>query len=280
MTLPGSVPGPPPHGGALTPCLVAPRERELWLERAPKLPLVRLNPREVADIECLGVGAFSPLEGFLGRRDYESVVREMRLSSGLVWSLPVTLAATSEEVHELKGADDVILRDPSGEPLAVLHLQEIFAYDQEEEAKLVFRTSDPAHPGVAALMAQGEWLLGGTVSVLDLPPDRPFLDSRLTPLGARRAIAERGWHTVVGFQTRNPIHRAHEYLTKCALEMVDGLLLHPLVGETKEGDIPADVRMRAYQVLLEDYYPPARVLLTVFPAAMRYAGPREAIWHA
>jgi len=274
------LPGPPPHGGRLTSRLAHPDERDRWLDQVPHLPSVILTPREVADIECLAVGAFSPLEGFLGKADYESVVADMRLASGLVWSLPVTLAATADEVLTLKKGGEVVLRDPQGEPLAVLHLEEVFAYDREEEAEGVFRTSDPAHPGVAALLAQGEWLLGGRVTVLRLPRGRPFVSYRLTPREVRLAVADRGWRTVVGFQTRNPIHRAHEYLTKCALEQVDGLLLHPLVGETKGDDIPAEVRMQAYEVLMEGYYPKDRVLLSVFVAAMRYAGPREAIFHA
>jgi sulfate adenylyltransferase len=272
--------GPSPHGGVLTPRLIGPGQRDLWLERAPALPSVKLTPREVADIECLAVGAFSPLSGFLGRADYESVVAEMRLESGLVWTLPVTLAATADEVVKLKQLEEAVLRDPAGEALAILHLEEVFAYDREEEAERVFRTSDPSHPGVRALLAQGEWLLGGAVSVLRLPRGRPFVRYRLTPHEVRRAIADRGWRTVAGFQTRNPIHRAHEYLTKCALEITDGLLLHPLVGETKQGDVPAEVRVRAYQALLARYYPQERLLMAVFPAAMRYAGPREAIFHA
>ena len=273
-------PGPPAHGGRLTPRLAHPEERDRWLDQVPNLPSVTLTAREVADIECLAVGAFSPLQGFLGKADYQSVVADMRLASGLIWSLPVTLAATAEEVLHLKGADHVVLRDPQGEPLAILHLDEIYAYDREEEAESVFRTSEAAHPGVAGLLAQGEWLLGGSVTVLRLPRGRPFVSYRLTPHEVRQAVADRGWRTVVGFQTRNPIHRAHEYITKCALEQVDGLLLHPLVGETKGDDIPADVRMKAYAVLMEGYYPTDRVMLSVFVAAMRYAGPREALFHA
>jgi ATP sulfurylase len=240
---------------------------------------VTLTARQVADLECLAVGAFSPLEGFLGQADYESVVEDMRLTCGLVWSLPITLAATPDEVLGLKGADDVALRDPRGDVLAILHLEDVYCYDREQEAEKVFRTSDAAHPGVSTLLAQGERLLGGPVSVLHLP-SRPFMTFRLTPKEVRRTIAERGWRTVAGFQTRNPIHRAHEYLTKCALETVDGLLLHPLVGETKEEDVAADVRLRAYEAMLAGYYPQTRVLLSVFPAAMRYGGPREAIFHA
>lgn len=269
-----------PHGGRLTPRVVSPEERERWLEAVPALPSVGLNAREISDIECLAVGAFSPLEGFMSKADYTSVVVEMRLDSGLPWGIPVTLSATTDEALSLRRAAAVVLRDRDGEPLAILHLEEVFAYDREEEAELVFRTSDLAHPGVAALVEQGEWLLGGRVSVLRLPRARPFVRYRLTPHETRVAIAERGWRQVVGFQTRNPVHRAHEYLTKCALETVDGLLLHPLVGETKGDDIPADARMRAYESLLGRFYPENRVLLAVFPAAMRYAGPREAVFHA
>jgi sulfate adenylyltransferase len=204
----------------------------------------------------------------------------MRLASGLAWTLPVTLAATADEVITLREGGDVVLRDPQGEPLAILHLEEIYAYDREEEAEGVFRTSDPAHPGVATLLTQGEWLLGGPVTVLRLPRGRPFVSYRLTPREVRVAIADRGWRSVVGFQTRNPIHRAHEYLCKVAQEIVDGLMIHPLVGETKPGDIPAAVRMECYKALIEKYFAKDRTLLSVMPAAMRYAGPKEAILHA
>jgi sulfate adenylyltransferase len=266
---------PPPHGGRLTARLAGPEERERWLDQVPVLNSVTLSARETADIECMAVGAFSPLEGFLGKADYESVVAGMRLANGLVWSLPVTLAATADEVLVLKKGGDVVLRDLQGEALAILHLEEIYAYDREQEAESVFRSSDPAHPGVAALAAQGEWLL-----VLRLPRGRPFVEYRLTPREMRRAIADRAWRAVAGFAARDPINRAHEYLTKCALEQVDGLLVHALVGETPDGDLPAEVRMKAYDVLLGGYYPPERVLLGVFPAALRGAGPREAIFHA
>jgi sulfate adenylyltransferase len=215
----------------------------------------------------------------MSARQYRSVVDEMHLSEGLPWSLPVTLAASREEAASLQEGQQVALADASGEPLAVLDLEERFDYEKEAEAQAVYRTTESAHPGVAALYAQGEVLLGGRVTLFRRLP-APFAEHRLTPAQTRAAFAERGWRTVVGFQTRNPVHRAHEYIQKCALEIVDGLLLHPLVGETKEGDIPAEVRMQCYQVLLDGYYPKDRVLLSVLPAAMRYAGPREAIFHA
>ena len=196
-----------------------------------------------------------------------------------MWSVPITLPVTSGQAAELAGRE-IALATEDGTLLAVMNAGDAYAYDREREAEQVYRTNDPAHPGVEALNEQADMLLGGVVRVFALPPDPEFPAHRLTPAQTRVAFAERGWKTVVGFQTRNPVHRAHEYLTKVALEVVDGLLLHPLVGETKEGDIPADVRMRCYQVLLDGYYAQDRVVLSVLPASMRYAGPREAIFHA
>lgn len=270
----------PAHGGELIDLTVRGDEREALRERAAGLPALRLNPRTVSDLELLGNGGFSPLKGFMGRADYDPVVESMRLASGLPWSIPVTLAVSREEAKGLREGSEVALADEAGNVLAVMALAEQFDYDKRWEARNVYRTEDEAHPGVAALYRQGDVLLGGGVRVIDLPPHDDFPPYRLTPAQTRAAFAERGWRTVVGFQTRNPVHRAHEYIQKCALETVDGLLLHPLVGETKGDDIPAGVRMRCYEVLLELYYPADRVLLSVNPAAMRYAGPREAIFHA
>ncbi|MDO8611369.1 MAG: sulfate adenylyltransferase [Dehalococcoidia bacterium] len=270
----------PAHGGELIDLTVRGDEREALRERAAGLPALRLNPRTVSDLELLGNGGFSPLKGFMGRVDYDPVVESMRLASGLPWSIPVTLAVSREEAKGLREGSEVALADEAGNVLAVMALAEQFDYDKRREARNVYRTEDEAHPGVAALYRQGDVLLGGGVRVIDLPPHDDFPPYRLTPAQTRAAFAERGWRTVVGFQTRNPVHRAHEYIQKCALETVDGLLLHPLVGETKGDDIPAGVRMRCYEVLLELYYPADRVLLSVNPAAMRYAGPREAIFHA
>jgi len=213
------------------------------------------------------------------REQYRSVVDSMHLPDGLPWSLPVALSASKDEAASFKDGGQVALADESGTLLAVLDVQDTFEYDKEDEAQKAYRTTDAAHPGVAAVYAQGEVLVGGKVTVFRRP-EGTFPKHRLTPARTRAAFAERGWRTVVGFQTRNPVHRAHEYIQKCALEIVDGLLLHPLVGDTKGDDIPADVRMRCYEVLLEGYYPADRVLLSVLPAAMRYAGPREAIFHA
>jgi sulfate adenylyltransferase len=244
------------------------------------LPRLELNAREEADLELIAGGAFSPLEGFMGEADYISVRDDRRLADGLVWTIPVTLSATSEERAKLKIGDDVALSSREGRLLAILHLTEIFTYDKEKEAERVYRTTEDAHAGVKALYRQGEYLLGGRVSVLDQPRRQEFAPYRFSPRELRALFAERGWERIVAFQTRNPVHRAHEYIQKCALETVDGLLLHPIVGETKSDDIPADVRLRAYEVIIEHYYPLARTQLAVLPAAMRYAGPREAVFHA
>jgi sulfate adenylyltransferase len=269
-----------PHGGKLVKCYGAEADYAEVAAQVRSLRPIRLNRRQISDLELIAIGAASPLKGFLGRDDYLSVVRTMHLSNGLPWSIPLTLAASAGEAESLKPGENVALTDESGEPLGFLKVSEVYSYDKEEEARQVYRTTDEAHPGVAALYAQGDMLIGGRVGVISLPPHEEFPHYYLTPEQTRAAFAERGWRTVVGFQTRNPVHRAHEYIQKCALEIVDGLLLHPLVGETKSDDIPADVRMKCYEVLLQNYYPLDRTLLSVNPAAMRYAGPREAIFHA
>ncbi len=269
----------PAHGGKLINREVSGDEAAELAQRAASLPALRLNSRTLSDLELLAIGGFSPLKGFMDSKQYKSVVDGMHLPDGLPWSIPVTLAATEEEARGYKEGKEIALADDGGQPLAVLELEEKYSYDKAREAEKVYRTTEEAHPGVAAVYAQGDVLLAGKVKVFRRPPGT-FPEFRLTPAQTRASFAERGWHTVVGFQTRNPVHRAHEYIQKCALEIVDGLLLHPLVGETKGDDIPADVRMHCYQVLLQDYYPSGRVLLSVLPAAMRYAGPREAIFHA
>jgi len=234
----------------------------------------------LADLEMIAVGAMSPLTGFMTRADYEGVVSEMRLANGMVWSIPVTLPVSTGQAASLREGQEVALVEGEGHVLAVMTVQDKFTYDKRREAREVYRTEDDKHPGVARLYRQGDVLLGGPVWLVDMPAHREFIEFRHTPLETRRMFDRRGWKTIVAFQTRNPIHRSHEYIQKTALEIVDGLLLHPLVGETQPSDIPADVRMASYQAILRDYYPPDRVLLGVFPAAMRYAGPREAIFHA
>jgi len=270
-----------PHGGQLINRLATPAPANALRDRLFMLPRIALTPRALADLDLIAVGGFSPLDGFLKKADYDSVVERMRLASGLPWSIPITLSAPEAEASALQVGSEVALTDAQGEIRAVLALQEVFERDLEREAELVYRTADAAHPGVAAILKEGPVLLGGPVTVLERNVlGEPFRPYALDPAETRRAFAEREWQTIVGFQTRNPVHRAHEYLQKAALEIIDGLLLHPLVGETKGDDIPADVRMRCYRVLLDGYYPADRVLLGVLPAAMRYAGPREAIFHA
>jgi ATP sulfurylase/adenylyl-sulfate kinase len=270
-----------PHGGQLINRLATPAQLSSLRDRLFLLPRLALGPRALSDLDMIAVGGFSPLDGFLTRPDYDSVVDRMRLANGLPWSIPITLSASEAEAARLQTGSEVALTDASGDVRAVLTLREIFNRDLEREAELVYKTADPKHPGVAAIRKEGPVVLGGPVTVLERNVlGEPFRPYALDPIDTRRAFAEREWHSVVGFQTRNPVHRAHEYLQKCALEIADGLLLHPLVGETKDDDIPADVRMRCYRVLLDGYYPADRVLLSVLPAAMRYAGPREAIFHA
>jgi sulfate adenylyltransferase len=260
--------------------LIAPHGGELVDRTGPRpdgvdqLEVVTLTPREVSDLDMLASGALSPLTGFMGRSDYAGVVEDMHLASGLPWALPVCLA-----VPEAPTGDRVALADESGTLLAVLDVAEVFSYDREREAERCFRTTETDHPGVARLYAQHDLYLAGEVVVFERQRP-PFPELHRDPRDTRAAFAERGWRRVVGFQTRNPIHRAHEFITKCALETVDGLLIHPLVGETKSDDVPAAVRVQAYGVLVGGYYPADRVIVSAFPAAMRYAGPREAIWHA
>jgi sulfate adenylyltransferase len=270
-----------PHGGDLVDLLVPEGRREAARAEADHLPKLVVNARELSDLEMLTVGALSPLRGFVGEADYVSVLETMHLTNGLAWSIPVTLSLTEDDVKRIgAGGSVALLPWEAGDPIAVVEVAEVFKRDRQKESVGVFGTEDLEHPGVQALHDAGDFCLAGTVRALALPEHDDFLPYRLTPAQTRAAFAERGWRTVVGFQTRNPIHRAHEYLQKCALEIVDGLLVHPLVGATKDDDVPADVRMRCYEALFEGYYPKDRAMVSVFPAAMRYAGPREAIWHA
>jgi sulfate adenylyltransferase len=257
-----------PHGG-----LLVDRTGEPPAD-LDSLETLTLTPRELADLDMIAVGALSPLTGFMGKEEYESVLESMRLPSGLPWALPVCLS-----VGEAPRGDRVALADEQGRPMAVLAVEEVFDYDREREAELCFRTTEDVHPGVAMLYAQKPRYLAGQVTVFDRP-EPPFPELARDPSETRRVFAERGWKRIVAFQTRNPIHRAHEYLTKVALETVDGLLIHPLVGATKSDDVPAEVRVECYRRLIDGYYPKERVLVSAFPAAMRYGGPREAIWHA
>ena len=268
-----------PHGGVLVNCEVKGRERDQLMRAMSGLPRLQLNARQISELLLIATGAYSPLDGFMGEADYREVVSSMRLANGVAWPMPITLAVSSDDARRLQIKKGVALYQDHL-LLGVLHLEQKYTYDKAREAELVFRTTDLAHPGVQALYSQGDWLLGGRISLINCPDDLSFPEYRKDPSQTRQLFIDRGWRRVVAFQTRNPVHRAHEYIQKCAMEIADGLLLHPLVGETKSDDVPADVRIRSYEKILANYYPVSRTVLAVMPGAMRYAGPREAVFHA
>ncbi|MDZ8110314.1 MAG: sulfate adenylyltransferase [Nostoc sp. DedQUE12a] len=269
-----------PHGGQLVNRIATPEQREEFLSKADFLPRVQLDDRAVSDLEMIAIGAFSPLTGFMNQEDYDRTVTEMRLANGVVWSIPITLSVAEEVASPLQEGGLIRLDNPAGRFIGVLQLTQKYHYDKTREAINVYRTDDANHPGVQVIYNQGSVHLAGDIWLLQREPHPQFPTYQIDPAASRQMFRENGWKTIVGFQTRNPIHRAHEYIQKCALETVDALFLHPLVGATKDDDIPADVRMRCYEILLEHYYPHDRVILAINPAAMRYAGPREAIFHA
>jgi sulfate adenylyltransferase len=268
-----------PYGGRLVSLLADDDEREELRARAAELPRVQLTPRALCDLELLATGGFSPLAGFMGRRDYERVLGEMRLADGTLFPLPVTLNVARDAGLKLDG--EVALADRQNNPLAVLRVEELFAWDREAEARAACGTTDARHPLVAEMNSWGELCASGPLRVIELPRCHDFEALRLTPREVRERLAALGRPDVVAFQTRNPLHRAHEELTARAARRVEGsLLLHPAVGLTKPGDIDHFTRVRTYKVLAERYYDPRRTLLALLPLAMRMAGPREALWHA
>ncbi|MCQ6563681.1 sulfate adenylyltransferase [Paenibacillus mendelii] len=269
-----------PHGGVLINRIATGAERESLLAEAASFPSILVNTWTISDLDLIGVGAFSPLTGFMNEADYHSVVERMRLADGTVWSIPITLAVEEDAASELSPGQQASLIGEDGIIYAVIDIESIYKVDQKREAVHIFKTDDEEHPGVAKLFERPSTYVGGSITVLNRPVPEKFNEFYFDPAETRRIFAEKGWKTIVGFQTRNPVHRAHEYIQKCAMEIVDALFLNPLVGETKSDDVPANVRMKSYIALLENYYPEDRVFLGVFPAAMRYAGPREAIFHA
>ncbi len=273
-----------PHGKEkkLKPLLLEGDERKEELERAKTLTQVRMSSRETGDLIMLGIGGFTPLEGFMGYDDWKGVCDEMKMADGTFWPIPITLSTTKGQADSIKEGEDVALVDEeSGEIMGIMTVKEKYTIDKEHECKQVFRTTDMEHPGVAKVMAQGDVNLAGPVKVLSegrFPTD--FKGIYMRPAETRKAFEEKGWSTVAAFQTRNPMHRSHEYLTKIAIEICDGVFIHMLLGKLKPGDIPADVRQRAIDALIENYYVKDTIMVGGYPLDMRYAGPREALLHA
>ena len=271
----------PPHGGKLIPLLLNGEVRDKSIKEARTLLKVRLGSREVSDLIMLAMGAFSPLDGFIRKEDYESVVADMHLKNGTLWPIPITLSISKEEADNIKERQRItLLNSEDDEVVAIMSVEEKYTYDKRKEALQVFGTDDEQHPGVQKIYKQGEVYLGGPVKVFSEGDYPQRFAEFARPAETRAIFAEKGWATIAAFQTRNPLHRSHEYLTKVALEVCDGLLIHPIVGKLKAGDIPAEVRVECYKMLLDNYYPKDRVILKVYPMEMRYGGPREAILHA
>jgi len=270
-----------PHGGELVNCTLTGEKRDFWIKKSKELPSVIIDNSILSDIDMIACGAMSPIEGFMCRDDYNHVIEHMRLTSGLPWSLPIVLGVSPDKADEFDVDAQIALKDEKENLIAILHLQEKYIVNKEREAAFVYKTKSTDHPGVDYLMnKRGDVLLGGDIDVINTPQRSNFNEYRLTPLETRHEFEQRGWSKIVAFQTKRPIHRTHEYIQKCALEICDGLLIHPLVCETEENNVPAAVRMKSYNTLIENYYPENRVVLSVFPSAVKYAGPREAVFHA
>ncbi len=269
-----------PHGGTLVNKIVDNSSKEELLAAAEDIYHLALNERDLVETENIATGLYSPIGGFMTEEDYKSVVENMRLSDGTVWTIPIVLGVNKNEADQIEEGKRIALTDKSDNVYAVMDVEDIYEYNEKEEAELVYKTTSSEHPGVKNVYDRGQYHLGGEIHLIRRIEHDKFNKYRLDPKDVRAHIEAQGWDRVVGFQTRNPIHRAHEYLQKCSLEIADGLLLSPLVGETKSSDIPVDYRIESYEVVMDKIYPQGRVFLSVFPAAMRYAGPREAVFHS
>jgi sulfate adenylyltransferase len=272
----------PPHGGILKPLLLTGNELAEAKKKAEGLPLVKLYSRETSDLIMLAMGAFSPLDGFMREKDYQGVVKDMMMTDGTLWPIPITLSITPEKANSIRLNSEIALVDEeSGELMGSMIVEEKYTYDKKLEARHVFGTEDEKHPGVAKIYEQHDMYLGGPVKVFSEGPyPAMYGEYYARPAETRAIFEEKGWVRIAGFQTRNPIHRSHEYVTKIAMEVSDGILIHPLVGKLKADDIPADIRMKCYTTLIDKYYVKNNVVLKVYPMEMRYGGPREALLHA
>ena len=267
-----------PHGGKLVDRVLTGKAREQAEEKAYGLPRLEVGDDLARDVENIARGVFSPLEGFLGREDYQSVLRSMRLANDVPWTIPIVLDVSEEEADRFREREDIALFH-RGKPLAIMHLEEKYRYDKEEHARRVFGTTSRAHPGVAKLEGMGKVLLGGKIDLINAPQSR-FGKYKLSPFETRVLFKEKGWRTVVGFQTRNVPHLGHEYVQKTALSFVDGIFINPLIGRKKRGDFKDEVILEAYATLIENYFLKDNAVLAILETEMRYAGPREAIFHA
>jgi len=268
-----------PHGGTLVNRILSGAALEAATKEAAGLFAITLSPREQCDLEMIAIGAFSPLTGFQNKADFEGVCKNMRLANGTVWPIPVTLCPSLEDAAKINVGDKIALKDNKGRVLATMKVEDKFAHDKTLEIPNVYKTEDVKHAGVEFVTKQSDICLGGPIDVINANYEPEYPEYRKTPAQTREMFVAKKFNTVAAFQTRNPIHRSHEYLTKVALEMTDGLLIHPVVGETKKDDIPADTRMACYTTLIDSYYNKDKTMLSVMPLAMRYAGPREAVWH-
>jgi sulfate adenylyltransferase len=269
----------PPHGGKLVERVLKGVRREEALEKVKCLPALKIDEELISDVENIATGVFSPLEGFMGRPDFRNVLREMRLSNDLPWTIPIVLDARREDARKFKEGEEVVLTDASGRPVAILRLEEKYEYDKEDLAESVFLTRDKAHPGVAKVAGMKDVLLAGPVDLLEISPT-PFDRYKLSPKETRILFKEKGWKTVVGFQTRNTPHIGHEYVQKTALTFTDGIFVNPVIGRKKKGDFKDEVILASYEELIRNYYLKERAVMAILQMEMRYAGPREAIFHA